>query len=156
MVEKYGSIGKDFLSGWDVLVVDDQDDALLILEDILTDYGAIVHVAHNGEEGLNIARSINPRFIISDIAMPVMDGWQMADALKQDVNTRHIPIIALTAYSDAEDRKMAMSKGFHNYLPKPLRPSILMSQILILLEDAADLGQEITAKVQTQEHKKVN
>lgn len=96
-----------------------------------------------------------PKFIISDIAMPVMDGWEMADKLKANPHTQHIPIIALTAYSDAEDRKMAMSKGFHNYLPKPLRPGILMSQILILLEDAENVGSEIASKVKTQEHKSV-
>ncbi len=154
-MEKYSKIGRDFLTGWDVVVVDDQDDALLILEDILTDYGATVHVAHNGQEGLDLVRQVNPRFIISDIAMPVMDGWKMAEQLKSDVHTQHIPIIALTAYSDAEDRKYAMSKGFHNYLPKPLRPSILMSQILILLEDAENLGSEINTKLQTQEHNSI-
>ncbi|MBZ0306906.1 MAG: response regulator, partial [Anaerolineae bacterium] len=114
-MDKYGKIGKDFLTGWDVLVVDDQDDALQLIEDILSEYGAKVHLAHNGAEGLEVARQIMPKFIISDIAMPVMDGWEMADKLKSDPHLQHIPIIALTAYSDAEDRKMAMSKGFHNY-----------------------------------------
>lgn len=154
-MDKYGKIGKDFLTGWDVLVVDDQDDALQLIEDILSEYGAKVHLARNGAEGLSLARQIMPKFIISDIAMPVMDGWEMADKLKNDPHTQHIPIIALTAYSDAEDRKMAMSKGFHNYLPKPLRPGILMSQILILLEDADTLGREIASKISTQEHKSV-
>ncbi len=154
-MEKYSKIAKDFLNGWDVLVVDDQEDALQLIEDILSEYGAKVHLARNGAEGLALVQEIMPKFIISDIAMPVMDGWEMADKLKANPHTQHIPIIALTAYSDAEDRKMAMSKGFHNYLPKPLRPGILMSQILILLEDAENVGSEIASKVKTQEHKSV-
>ena len=78
------SIPHDLLQNWDVLVIDDQMDNLEVAEIILTTYGATVHKAFNGKEGLEILETVKPRFIISDLSMPEMDGWEFIDTLQKD------------------------------------------------------------------------
>ena len=62
------------LHGWEVLVVDDDPKALKLMEILLTSHGVKVHRAENGQEGLEKALSLKPKFIITDLSMPVMDG----------------------------------------------------------------------------------
>ncbi len=136
-------IRRDILAGWDVLVVDDEPDSLEVATRVLKHYGATVHSATNGREGLEAARQRRPRFIISDISMPVMDGWEMLYELKQDRATLEIPIIALTAHAMLGDRERGIAAGFHNYLTKPLTPSTFMRDLLILLTDVPAFAAQL-------------
>lgn len=134
------SIARDILNGWDVLIVDDDANSLDIAQLLLQHHGANVQTATNGQEGLDaIARTL-PRFILTDISMPVMDGWGMIAALKADPRTASIPIIALTAHAMVSDRQRAIEAGCHNYLSKPLTPSTFIAQLLTLLVDVPELG----------------
>lgn len=134
-------IPKDMLEDWDVLVIDDEPHSLTIATMILQHYGANVHQAVNGKEGLNLARTIRPRFIISDLSMPVMDGWEMIGELKKDRATLDIPAIALTAHAMPGDRTRAIAAGYHNYLTKPLTPATFIHDLLALLEDIPVIAQ---------------
>src|SRR5262245_11432663 len=116
-------ISKKILKGWDVVVVDDDPMSLTVASTILSHYGALVHKAINGHEGLNVIRLVQPKFVISDLSMPVMDGWQMIAELNKDRTMTHIPVIALTAHAMLGDRQKAIAAGFHNYLTKPLTPA---------------------------------
>ena len=71
-------IPTNLLDGWDIVVVDDEPDSLEVAEIILDAYGANVHTGTNGAEGLEQVRAIRPLFVISDISMPVMDGWPVS------------------------------------------------------------------------------
>ncbi len=136
---------RDLLKGWNILVVEDEPDSLEVAERILRFYGATVHTAANGREGLEIARKIHPKFIISDLSMPVMDGWEMLFELKQDRSTMDIPVIALTAHAMKGDRDRAIIAGFHNYLTKPLTPANFMRDLLILLDNIPDIALALKA-----------
>ncbi|MBL8162606.1 MAG: response regulator [Anaerolineae bacterium] len=136
-------IPRTILKDWVVLVVDDEADSLEVATRILRHYGAVVHTATNGLEGLDIVRTIKPRFIISDLSMPAMDGWGMLDALKRDRTTLEIPVIALTAHAMAGDREKAIMAGFHNYLTKPLTPATFLRDLLNLLTDIPEFASEI-------------
>jgi CheY-like chemotaxis protein len=131
------------LKDWDVLVVDDDPMSLMVAAMILKHHGATVHTAANGKEGLEMAKSLQPRFIISDLSMPIMDGWTMIDALKRDLATHAIPAIALTAHAMVGDREKAIAAGFHNYLTKPLTPATFMKDLLRLLNDIPGFAGEL-------------
>lgn len=118
-----------------VLVVDDEPDSLLVAAKLLKRVNAKVLTATNGVEGLEIARSERPLFIISDLSMPEMSGWQLIAELKSDRATLDIPVIALTAHAMAGDRTRAIAAGFHNYLTKPLQPETFVTDLLRVVMD---------------------
>ena len=126
-------IPEDILNGWTVLVIDDEPDAAEVVQMLLEMYGATVLTAKNGQEGLKLIAQQRPRFIICDISMPDMNGWEFIEVLKNDRTTIDIPAVALTAHAMMSDREKALSKGFHNYLTKPLRPETFVNQLLTLL-----------------------
>jgi CheY-like chemotaxis protein len=74
-------------------------------------------------------------FIISDLSMPVMSGWEMLTELRNDTLTVNIPVIALTAHAMQGDRNRAIAAGFHNYLIKPLRPQTFIKDLLNVVMD---------------------
>lgn len=133
------------LNGWDVLVVDDEPDSLEVARLLLIAYGATVIEARNGEEGIAKAREHKPRFIISDLSMPKMDGWDMVDELQRDRATATIPVIALTAHAMEGDRVKAIGAGFHNYLTKPLVPETFVQDVLNLLLDLPEIATQLEA-----------
>jgi CheY-like chemotaxis protein len=126
-------IPADLLTGWDIVIVDDEDDSLEVARYILDFYGAKVHTGVNGKEGLELVRAVHPKFVISDLSMPVMDGWEFLRNLKADPATQNIPVIALTAHAMVGDRERAVSAGFHSYLTKPLTAETFMNELVTLL-----------------------
>jgi CheY-like chemotaxis protein len=139
-------IRRDILQNWNVVVVDDEPDSLEVAVRILRHYGADVHTATNGKEGIESVRNLRPKLVISDLSMPEMDGWGMLQELKQDRSTLDIPIIALTAHAMVGDRERAIMAGFHNYLTKPLTPATFMKDLLILLMDIPAFANEFTVQ----------
>jgi CheY-like chemotaxis protein len=130
----------DLLAGWTVVVVDDEPDSQLVAQTLLELCGATVFTANNGKEGLEAAKKRRPNFIISDLSMPEMSGWQMLHELKKHLATNEIPVIALTAHAMEGDRNRAMEVGFHNYLTKPLVPETFIHDLLALLLDVPELA----------------
>ena len=136
-------IPDDLLAGWDVVVLDDEEDSLEVAEIILMEYGATVHTAINGVEGLETVRDAMPRFVISDLSMPEMDGWGFISNMKKDPILSSIPVIALTAHAMVGDRERAVSAGFHNYLTKPLTVDTFMADLVKLLIDIPELVEHL-------------
>jgi len=128
-------VSRDALKGWTIVVVDDDPGSLDVATMILEFYGATVHSAMNGQDGLALVKSVRPRFVISDLSMPMMDGWTMMDEIKQDAGVAEIPVIALTAHAMVGHRERAIAQGFHNYLTKPLTPETFIHDLLALLVD---------------------
>ncbi len=133
----------DLLKDWRVLVIDDEADSLLVAQTLLEMCGAIVYSAVNGKVGLELARQKQPDFIISDLSMPELSGWQMIQKIKTIPTLQDIPVIALTAHAMVGDRKRAIEAGFHNYLTKPLRPDTFINDLLRLLIDIPDLAKKL-------------
>lgn len=136
-------ISREILTGWRVVVCDDEQDSLDVATIILEYYGAEVITAVNGEEALKAIRQQAPRFIISDLSMPKMDGWALIYQLKNDRTTMDIPVIALTAHAMVGDRERAIAAGFHNYLTKPLTPETFMHDLLALLVAIPELAPSL-------------
>jgi CheY-like chemotaxis protein len=123
-------IDQDILNGWTIVIIDDEPDSLMVAEIILQEYGANVYTAENGRAGLELIREIKPNLVISDLSMPVMDGWGVIFNMKNDHNLMDIPAIALTAHAMPGDRERTIAAGFHNHMTKPLTASTFLTDLL--------------------------
>ena len=112
-----------------LLLVEDTQEIWDFLSRRLGRRGHEVSLAHDGQTGLDKARAELPEVILLDMNLPVMDGWTAARALKDGEDTKHIPIIALTAHALASDREKALAAGCDDYHPKPVDFSKLLGQI---------------------------
>ena len=121
---------------WTVLVVEDEPDNLGIPEGILKFYGAKVHTARDGQHGLNVLASVTPSFILLDLSMPNIDGWQMLKAVRANPETTDVPVIALTAHAMEGNREKALAAGFDGYITKPIMLHTFLEQIKESLREA--------------------
>lgn len=111
-----------------ILVVEDNAEMRDFIRMILgSDYN--ITDAENGKEGLKLADSCTPDIIITDYMMPVMDGMEMAQLLRNNVATSHIPIIILSARTDYESKILGMDTGIDDYIEKPFSADILRARI---------------------------
>jgi two-component system, cell cycle response regulator DivK len=120
-----------------ILLVEDHEELWDFLSRRLKRRGFDVVLAHDGQEGVDKARSERPDVILLDMNLPVMDGWTAARTLRADEATAKIPIIALTAHAMSGDRAKTLEAGCDDYHPKPVDFSRLLSQIdgVLLAED---------------------
>jgi two-component system, cell cycle response regulator DivK len=120
-----------------ILLVEDHDDSRLIYSAILRHHGYAIVEAHDGAQGLDLARRHQPDLILLDVGLPVLDGWSAAEQLREHVATSCIPIVALTAHAFFEDRERGMQMGFSAYLVKPCKPSTVLAEVRRLIGPAA-------------------
>ena len=121
-------------SMYSVLLVDDNPDFLNYLYDELRPLFKSVLKAVNGEEALLLLKTHQPDIIISDVMMPVMNGYQLCKEVKEHLQISHIPVILLTAKSDTESQKIGYKLGADAYLSKPFDIDLLLSVIGNLLK----------------------
>ena len=116
-----------------ILVVEDSPTQAEQIKYLLEDKGYAVMVAANGKEGFEVAKKFRPTIIISDIVMPVMDGYELAEKIKKDKDVRDIPIIFVTALTDRKDASRKASVVADGYFTKPYDDKFLISKIEALL-----------------------
>lgn len=118
-----------------ILVVDDESDIVSTVQYRLKFCEFDVITAYNGKEGLEKAANEKPDLILLDINMPVMDGHEMLERLKNHPDLKDIPVIMLTAYSDKRDIAKAAEFGIADYVTKPFDFTELMEKISTALEN---------------------
>jgi PAS domain S-box-containing protein len=122
------------LGGIHVLVVDDEPDGRELLRRVLEGQAATVTALSSGEEALDALRSVRPNLIVSDIGMPVMDGYQLMRTLRaREAKDEKIPALALTAFARSEDRKRALLAGYQAHLAKPFD----VAELVLIAADLA-------------------
>ncbi|MGD0278488.1 MAG: ATP-binding protein [Smithella sp.] len=127
-----------------ILVVDDDESNIFYLETLFKSQGFHVTTAPDGAKALIAARKDPPHIIISDILMPVMDGFMLCREWKNDSRLKNIPFIFYTAtYTTSKDEKLAMNLGADLFLIKPQEPNVLLD---IVLKTMADSKPEIMEK----------
>jgi two-component system cell cycle response regulator DivK len=105
-----------------ILLVDDDPDTWYVYSRVLWHAGYQVLEAHDGAEGLAVARDSLPDLIFMDYRMPVMNGWEAVRALKADPRTAHIPVLSMTAYDMGDAGAAAFAAGCDEFLDKPTDP----------------------------------
>jgi PAS domain S-box-containing protein len=120
------------LDGLRVMVVDDEADARRILVKVLGEAGAIVTPMASVNEALERLAEADPQVLLSDIAMPDQDGYELIRQIRANYNAKDLPAIALTAFAHKEDRLRALLAGFQMHMPKPIDPHDLLAVIASL------------------------
>lgn len=122
-----------------VLVVEDNADVRAFIRSALSQAPYTILEAHQGEKGLASARQHVPDLVITDLMMPVMDGYALCRALKADERTSHIPVIMLTAKAEVNSRIEGLETGADNYVAKPFHPGELLAQVENLIRGREQL-----------------
>ncbi|HBE33501.1 MAG TPA: response regulator [Cyanobacteria bacterium UBA11368] len=121
-----------------ILVIEDDADRRIMMSLFLRTENFEVTLAQNGRVGLELARKIKPDLILSEINMPLLDGYEVLKALREDVATANIVFIFITAEVDAEAHCLAMRLGANDYLTKPIDLKHLLLAIAIHLKTIPD------------------
>ena len=116
-----------------ILLVEDNEDNRDMLSRRLTRRGHEVVIAVDGQQGVDMASSAAPQIILMDISLPILSGVEATALIKGSAETRHIPVIALTAHAMAGDREKAMEAGCDDYDTKPVELDRLLGKIDALL-----------------------
>ena len=120
-----------------ILVVDDTPDNLTLMSALLKD-SYLVRVANNGEKALKYLQGEGkPDLILLDIMMPGLSGYEVIQQLKANPATRDIPVIFLTAMSEAQDEKKGLELGAADYITKPISPPVVLARVKTQLENKA-------------------
>ena len=115
-----------------ILYVEDNDDNIYMLERRLKRAGFTVLIARDGAEGVTMAGAELPDLILMDMGLPVVDGWEATRQIKAAEQTKHIPVIALTANAMSGDREKALAAGCDDFDTKPVELDRLLGKIQAL------------------------
>jgi PAS domain S-box-containing protein len=130
-----------------ILISDDLEENRYLLQALLQGHGHEIISAVNGEEALRMARQEMPDLIVTDILMPVMDGFTLCRECKKDANLSSIPLIFYTAtYTDEENKGFGLGLGAVRYLIKPLEPDELIGIVNEVLEESDRAGERQAVK----------
>ena len=113
---------------WTVLVVDDQDLVRSAAVAALKREGYNLLEAANGADGLKVALQEKPHLVIADTVMPRMDGYEMFRAMQANLSIKHIPVIALSSKSTAEEEAKLLEMGYFDFIAKPINPVRLVAR----------------------------
>jgi len=116
-----------------ILYVEDNEDNVYVVKNRLTRAGFSVLIATDGAQGVVVATAEQPDLILMDLSLPVIDGWEATRQLKAAPETRHIPVVALTAHAMSGDREKALAAGCDDFDTKPVEISRLLEKIRALL-----------------------
>jgi CheY-like chemotaxis protein len=120
-----------------ILYVEDNEDNVYVLKSRLARAGYTVLIAVDGAQGVTMAVAEQPNLILMDLSLPVLDGWEATRRIKAAPETRHIPVIALTAHAMAGDREKAIAAGCDDFDTKPVEMSRLLDKIDALVKRQA-------------------
>jgi DNA-binding response OmpR family regulator len=126
-----------------ILVVDDEPDAVELVEFNLKSNGYEVVTAADGEEALEKARNLLPDLIILDLMLPEVDGTEVCKILRRDQRTQAIPIIMLTAKAGEIDRVLGLELGADDYVTKPFSPRELVLRVKRLLKTKSTSEEKV-------------
>ena len=123
-----------------VLLIEDNDEVRTFIRSSLSDRYRIIE-ASDGKAGVRLAQEQMPDLVLTDLMMPLMDGYQVCRLLKQDEQTSHIPVLMLTARADLDSKLEGLETGADSYLAKPFNQRELRAQISNLITRQQKLGE---------------
>jgi len=118
-----------------ILYVEDNEDNVYVVKSRLTRAGFTILIAADGAQGVVMASTEQPDLILMDLSLPVLDGWEATRRIKAATETKHIPVVALTAHAMAGDREKALAAGCNDFDTKPIELPRLLQKIRALLPE---------------------
>lgn len=112
-----------------ILLIEDNEQNRYLATFLLESCGYKVEAAPDGPRGLELVSSKMYDLILLDIQLPTMDGYTVAAAIRNNPETRDIPIVAVTSYAMVGDREKAIDSGCNGYIEKPINPDIFVAEI---------------------------
>ena len=112
-----------------VLIIEDNEQNLYLLTFLLTMNGYLVESAGEGTSGIEKATAHVPDLILLDIQLPIMDGYAVARALREQPTLLAVPIVAVTSYAMPGDKEKALESGCTGYIEKPINPETFLAEI---------------------------
>lgn len=112
-----------------ILIIEDNPQNLYLMRFLLEKHGFVVVEACDGKTGIELAHRLKPSAILLDIQLPLMDGYAVAAALRQDDSLEDTPIIAVTSYAMLGDREKVLAAGATDYIEKPINPDTFVEQV---------------------------
>jgi CheY-like chemotaxis protein len=123
------TVARRKLAGLELLVIEDHDDSREALAALLEAHGARVRTASTGEAGIEIALEDRPDVVLCDLAMPGMDGYEVARRLRERLGWQHVTLLALSAHGESADVARARAAGFSAHLLKPVETNRLLEMV---------------------------
>lgn len=136
----------DDVSTWSVLIIDDEPDNIDVVVVCLEFQNATAKSATGGAEAIDILQEFQPTFILLDLTMPGIDGWELHQRIRAEPKTSHIPIIALTAHAMEGDKERVLAAGFNGYISKPIEVLTFVDTVraILALRDSSEQVAENT------------
>lgn len=133
-----------------ILIVDDVEENRFVLRDIIVDMGYLPILTENGVQALKMVQRYHPQLIILDVAMPEMDGYEFCRLIKENTDTRDIPIVFISAFDDPSDIVRGFNLGGEDYITKPFIPEVVKARVSLHLKlsEASRSMMEINRQLQ--------
>ena len=123
-----------------ILLIEDNEQNRYLVTFLLERHGHVVISATNGPQAIVLARDTAPDVVLLDIQLPLMDGYEVARALRTIGTLRTTPIIAVTSYAMVGDRERALEAGCTGYIEKPINPETFVDEIMSFAPASRSLG----------------
>lgn len=121
-------------ANWEILLVEDDEDARSVLSSILQNHEVSVTMATTAEEALSQLKTSKPTLVIIDLGLPKMNGWELISAMRSQPALADIPAVAITAYHSNRVAQKAIEAGFVAYFPKPISLKMFVEDLTNILE----------------------
>jgi two-component system, cell cycle response regulator DivK len=116
-----------------VLIIEDNEANLYLATFLLSKAGHEIVQARDGQQALELAASVRPQLILLDIQLPLMDGYAVAGALRENPALADVPIVAVTSYAMVGDRERILAAGCNGYIEKPIDPDTFVHELSAFL-----------------------
>lgn len=130
-----------------LLIIDDEDDIRQILSYNLKKEGFDVYTAENGDAGIKMCKTVMPDLILLDVMMPEMDGIEVCEIIRKTPELEHILICFLTARSEDYTQIAGLDAGADDFVPKPVKPKVLISRINAILRRKGITGNNSDSNI---------
>ncbi len=131
-----------------ILVIEDEELIRESIEDLLLAEGFEVITATDGEQGVDLAIEKQPHLIICDVMMPILNGYEVLEKIRQDKTLSTVPFLFLTSLIDRRNKRKGMNMGADDYLEKPSTKEELLSAIAVRLDKQAAIDNLVTEKME--------
>ncbi|NQT63207.1 MAG: response regulator [Candidatus Marinimicrobia bacterium] len=111
------------------LIIEDNENNMYLISFLLQNNNHEIHQAYDGQEGVELAKIVQPDLILLDIQLPKMNGYEVAVELRKDDALKTVPIVAITSYAMPGDQEKALSAGCTGYIKKPINPDTFLGEI---------------------------